>query len=101
MADQEEEILDNGYSLDRTQEQRLITVLNDLEEEVEKQNSFKWVFLRGTLQGLGIVIGSTVLITLLVSVIALFVDTFGLEDIPFVGDFIEQTVNQQLEGRSN
>lgn len=101
MADKEAEILDNGYSLDRTQEQRLITVLNDLEEEVEKQNSFRWVFLRGTLQGLGIVIGSTVLITLLVSFIALFVDTFGLEDIPFVGDFIEQTVTQQLESRGN
>ena len=101
MADKEAEILDNGYSLDRTQEQRLITVLNDLEEEVEKQNSFRWVFLRGTLQGLGIVIGSTVLITLLVRFIALFVDTFGLEDIPFVGDFIEQTVTQQLESRGN
>lgn len=101
MADKEEEILDNGYSLDRTQEQRLITVLNDLEEEVEKQNSFKWVFLRGTLHGLGIVIGSTVLITVLVSVIALFVDTFGLEDIPFVGDFLEQNMDQKLEGRGN
>ena len=101
MEEKKDNIQDVGYDLESTQQQRLITVLGELEDEVEKQNSFRHIFLRGALQGLGTVIGATVLLTLLVSIIALLVDTFGLEDIPFIGNFIEGMIVEQLDKRGN
>lgn len=101
MTETPDKVLNEGYDIDNTQQQRLITVLGELEDEVEKQNSFGHTFLKGTLQGLGTVIGATVLLTILGSVFALFVDTFGLEDIPVVGQWVEEVVNQKLNERGN
>jgi hypothetical protein len=97
MEPTQENILETGYDKDDTQQQRLITVLNELEEEVEKQNSWKHVFVRGALYGLGTVIGATVLLALLGSLVAIAVDTFGFQDIPILGNFIEKTVVEQLD----
>jgi hypothetical protein len=44
---------------------KLVDVLQSLEREIEKQNSFKYSLLRGMIYGLGTVIGATVLVTLL------------------------------------
>lgn len=44
---------------------RLFDVLEKLEQQIEKQNSFKFAFLRGIVYGLGTVIGATALVTLL------------------------------------
>jgi Domain of unknown function (DUF5665) len=97
MESTEENILETGYDKDDTQQQRLITVLSELEEEVEKQNSWRRVFIRGTLYGLGTVIGATVLLALLGSAIAIAVETFGIQNIPVLGEFIERTVVEQLD----
>jgi hypothetical protein len=97
MEPTKENILETGYDKDDTQQQRLITVLNELEEEVEKQNSWRHVFVRGALYGLGTVIGATVLLALLGSLIAIAVDTFGFQEIPILGNFIEKTVVEQLD----
>lgn len=97
MKPSKETILETGYDKSDTQQQRLITVLNELEEEVEKQNSWRHVFVRGALYGLGTVIGATVLLALLGSLIAIAVDTFGFQEIPILGDFIEKTVVEQLD----
>ena len=59
-----------------------------LEEEVEKQNSWQRVFMRGALYGLGTVIGATILLALFGSLIAMAVDTFGIGNIPILGDYI-------------
>jgi hypothetical protein len=91
-----ENILETGYDKDDTQQQRLITVLNELEEEVEKQNSWKQVFVRGALYGLGTVIGATILLAILGSLAALAVDTFGIGNIPVLGDFIRTIVIEQI-----
>ena len=99
--EQERDIAENGYDIDNTQQQRLITVLNELEDEVEKQNSLKHVFLRGALQGLGTVIGATVLLAILGSILAVSVSLFGIKDLPFVGKYIEKIVVEQLNRHSN
>lgn len=70
------------------QQQRLITVLSELEDEVEKQNSLPHVFLRGALYGLGTVIGATFLLALLASAIAVAIDQLGIGNVPYVSDFI-------------
>ncbi len=90
-------ILETGYDKDETQQQRLITVLNELEEEVEKQNSWQHIFVRGAFYGLGTVIGATVLLALLGSVVAVAIDTFGIGDIPILGDLIRDIVVKEIE----
>lgn len=89
-------ILDSGYDKDETQQQRLITVLNELEEEVEKQNSWQHVFVRGALYGLGTVVGATVLLAFLGSLLAIAIDTFGIGDLPIIGDLLRSIVTDQL-----
>lgn len=89
-------ILETGYDISGTQQQRLITVLNELEEEVEKQNSFSHIFVRGALYGLGTVIGATVLLALLGSGLAMVVKSLGVDSIPFIGNFVEKIVVEQL-----
>jgi hypothetical protein len=96
MEPESDKILNHGYDINDTQQQRLITVLGELEDEVEKQNSWKHVFVRGALSGLGTVIGATVLIAIVGSLIALTVKSLGLKEIPFLGHFIEKVVVEQL-----
>ena len=90
-------IMEDGYDKDETQQQRLITVLNELEEEVEKQNSWQRIFARGLLYGLGTVIGATILIALFGSLVALAVDTFGIGNIPVLGDFIRDVIIKEVQ----
>ena len=90
-------IIENGYDKSATQQQRLITVLNELEEEVEKQNSWQRIFARGLLYGLGTVIGATILIAIFGSLIALAVDTFGIGNIPVLGDFIRDVITKEVQ----
>jgi Domain of unknown function (DUF5665) len=90
-------ITENGYDKDETQQQRLITVLTELEEEVEKQNSWQRVFARGALYGLGTVIGATILIALLGSIVAITVDTLGIGNIPFLGDFVRNITDKEVQ----
>jgi hypothetical protein len=78
---------------EQRQRARLITVLNELEDEVERQNSWKHVFLRGALYGLGTVIGATLLIAIIGSVFAITIKTFGIEKMPVLGPYVEQMVN--------
>lgn len=99
MKPESEDILQEGYDRDKTQQQRLITVLGELEEEVEKQNSWQHVFIRGALYGLGTVIGATILIAIAGSVIAITIDTLGIKDIPFLTDFVRNTVNEEVQSR--
>jgi hypothetical protein len=89
-------ILETGYDLDETQQQRLITVLNELEDEVEKQNSWQHIFVRGTFYGLGTVIGATVLLALLGSVLAMVVDAFGIANVPVLGDLIRDLIINEI-----
>jgi Domain of unknown function (DUF5665) len=99
MQPESENIQEEGYDRDETQQQRLITVLNELEEEVEKQNSWQHVFIRGALYGLGTVIGATILIALAGSIIAITIDTLGIGEIPFLGDFVRNIVTEQTQSQ--
>jgi hypothetical protein len=76
-------------------QQNLITVLHDLEQEVEKQNSWQRTFVRGALYGLGTVLGATVLLAIFGSLFALAVDTFGIGSIPIIGPIINNLVQGQ------
>lgn len=94
MIEEPEKILEEGYDRDDTQQQRLITVLHTLEREIEKQNSFKYAFLRGALYGLGTVIGATILLAFFGGVIAMTVDSLG--NIPVFGELIREIVAEEL-----
>jgi hypothetical protein len=59
-----------------TQSDRLVTVLESLESLTKKQVSIKFIFLKGTVYGLGTVIGATVLISI---VSFFFVQIFGVQ----------------------
>jgi hypothetical protein len=97
MPPESKDVLENGYDISDTQQQRLITVLNELEEEVEKQNSWRHVFVRGALYGLGTVIGATILLALVGSVVAITADSLQIEDVPIIGDFIKNMIVEQLQ----
>ncbi len=99
MKPESNDIEQEGYDRDETQQQRLITVLGELEEEVEKQNSWHHVFIRGALYGLGTVVGATILIAIAGSIMALTIDTLGIKDLPFLGDFIRNTVNEEIQSQ--
>ncbi len=96
MKEESEDILEDGYDKDETQQQRLITVLGELEDEVEKQNSLKHVFVRGALYGLGTVLGATLLLAVLGSMIALAVETLGIANVPYLGDFVRSIGVEQF-----
>jgi hypothetical protein len=99
MKSETEDILETGYDKGETQQQRLITVLGELEDEVEKQNSYSHIFVRGALYGLGTVIGATILIALLGSGVAMMVRVLGIENVPFLGDFLDKMISEELDSR--
>lgn len=69
----EESQTDTILATELEQRDRLITVLGQLELQIKKQTSLKFVLLRGVIYGLGTVIGATVLVALLGSVLSQFV----------------------------
>jgi len=54
----------------------LIEVLENLEAQIEKQNSLKSTFIKGAIYGLGTVVGATVLVALFGGVIASAISVF-------------------------
>lgn len=46
-------------------QEKLVTVLEKLENHIQKQVSLKFAFLKGAIYGLGIVVGTTILIAIL------------------------------------
>jgi hypothetical protein len=99
MKSRSKEILETGYDKSETQQQRLITVLGELEDEVEKQNSYSHIFVRGALYGLGTVIGATLLLALLGSAAAMVIRTLGIENVPFLGNMVEKLIDEEMESR--
>ncbi|MEN9922134.1 MAG: hypothetical protein RL097_410 [Candidatus Parcubacteria bacterium] len=59
-----------------TEQPHLLTVLQSLNVHIERQNSLKYAFVRGMVYGLGTVVGATVLVAILGSVIVGVLDTF-------------------------
>jgi hypothetical protein len=55
----------NSFTNPSPQTSRLTEVLGSLEKHIKRQNSLKFVFVRGMIYGLGTVIGATVLVALL------------------------------------
>ena len=52
----------------------LIEVLENLEAQIEKQNSLKTTFIKGAIYGLGTVMGATILVGLLAGATSFFTD---------------------------
>ena len=67
---------------DQKDYEKLNATLERLEKSLINQNSFRFVFIRGIIYGLGFVIGTSVLAGI---AFALLVQLF-----PFAGDFIKQ-----------
>ena len=53
--------------------EKLVSTIERAEKILEKKLSFKYAFARGLMQGLGIVIGSTILAGLLYAVLVKFI----------------------------
>lgn len=59
-------------------EQKLVAELSELNDRVEKQNSWKHLFLRGILLGVGTAVGATVVVGLLGSALWYVLSAFGV-----------------------
>lgn len=63
-------------------QEKLVTVLEDLEELTRKQVSLKFTLLKGAIYGIGTVIGATVLIAILSTLIVwVFGEDASLEEL--------------------
>ena len=63
---------------------QLIEEMAELKEEVAQQNSLSWMFVRGMVYGVGFVIGSAIIATILIGLFSPW-----LADIPWVRDTFE------------
>ena len=63
------------------QRDRLITVLDELESHIKRQNSLKLTFAKGVVYGLGTVVGATILVALFGGMIANTINNFSDEPI--------------------
>lgn len=77
-----------------TQQERLITVLYSLEEQIGRQTSLRFAFLRGAVYGLGTVIGATLLLALFGGILAATISS--LSELPFIGSFVDSGVAESL-----
>lgn len=68
-------------SIPNVEQDRLITVLHSLEDQMKRQNSLKSTLIRGMIYGLGTVLGATVLVALLGATIAGFINSVAGEQI--------------------
>lgn len=76
------------------QDERLITVLYSLEEQITRQTSLKFAFLRGAIYGIGTVVGATLLIALFGGILAATINS--LSSLPFIGEFVEEDATERL-----
>ncbi len=74
-------------SIPDDQRARLITVLEELESHIIRQNSLKYTLARGVIYGLGTVIGATVLVALFGGAIATVVNS--LIDQPILNESLQ------------
>jgi hypothetical protein len=70
----------NSFQNPSPQTTRLIEVLTTLEKDIKRQNSLKFIFIKGLIYGLGTVIGATVLVALLSSILASTIGTDTLQN---------------------
>lgn len=76
-----------------TEQPHLLTVLQSLNTHIERQNSLKYAFVRGMVYGLGTVVGATVLVAILGSVIVGVLDTFT--EVPLSNDALQTILTPQ------
>jgi hypothetical protein len=74
------------YEHEHEQEEALRDSIESLEERITKTNSLPQIFLKGILNGLGSVIGATLVFAILVSLFSWFLAT---TDSVWVHDFLE------------
>jgi hypothetical protein len=72
----EEQSTDVFENVSDVQRDRLISVLENLEKHITRQNSLKLTFTKGLVYGVGTVIGASVLVALFGGVIAGVINTF-------------------------
>jgi hypothetical protein len=77
------------------QQERLITVLHSLEEQIQRQTSLRFAFLRGVVYGFGTVIGATLLLALFGGILAATINS--LSQLPIIGNYVNQEVVDNLE----
>jgi hypothetical protein len=65
----------------RTEETKLVDEMAQLKEQVAEQNSLTRMFIRGIVYGIGFVIGSAVIATIIIGLLGPF-----LADVPWVRD---------------
>lgn len=65
----------------KDEQQELIEEMSELKEEVAQQNSLSWMFVRGMVYGVGFVVGSAIIATILLGLLGPW-----FADIPWVRD---------------
>lgn len=65
---------------------KLTSILNQIDTELKRQNSFRFIFLRGLTRGIGTALGATILVALVTSITIHFAET------PEVGAFMKSII---------
>lgn len=66
----------------------LLEVLTDLRAQLRRETSFRYIFARGVIYGLGTVIGATILIAILSGILGAFFT--NPTDAPLIGPALER-----------
>jgi len=66
---------------------KLVKSIQKLNKSLERSTSFKYVFLRGIINGLATAIGATIVAGAILSILSRTIDS--VDDVPVLGEFIE------------
>jgi len=78
------------FSMPTKKPDKLTAILNQIETELKRQNSFGFIFLRGITRGLGTALGATILVALVTSITIHFADT------PEIGAFMKSVITSMM-----
>lgn len=69
---------------------KLTSILSQIDTELKRQNSFRFIFLQGLTRGIGTAFGATILVALVTSI------TIHFADSPAVGDFMKSVITSMM-----
>ncbi len=69
---------------------RLSSILDQIDTELKRQNSFRFIFLQGLTRGLGTALGATILVALITSI------TIHFADMPEIGSFMRSIITSTV-----
>ncbi len=73
----------------KEQNRKLSKSIQKLSKSLDRSTSFRYVFLRGIVNGLATAIGATIVAGLVIGVLSRTIDS--IDDVPILGKFVDAT----------